>query len=206
MINSVYGKKMQNLRKIIRLVNNEKVFLKYTSRPTHITDRTFGKNYAAIHEIKQVLALNKPIYVGFTVLELSKWLMYDFHYRFVKKHFETELLFSDTCSLTYETKSKDVNEEMFKHKHLFYYPRDSKFFDQADKKIIGKMKDESEGKIIGEFVGLKLKMHSMKNFDGKESNTAKGVNIATEFNEFKDTLFNKKIIRYKMRRIQGKKT
>ena len=67
------------------------------------------------------------------------------------------------------------------------------------------MKEESEAKIIDEFVGLKSKMHSMKNIDGKESNTAKGVNIATEFNEFKDTLFNKKIIRHKMRRIQGKK-
>ena len=68
------------------------------------------------------------------------------------------------------------------------------------------MKDKSEGKIIGDFVGLKSKMYSVKNIDGKESNTAKGVNIATEFIEFKDTLFNKKIIRHKMRRIQGKKT
>ena len=67
------------------------------------------------------------------------------------------------------------------------------------------MKDESEGKIVGEFVGLKSKMHSMKNINDKESNTAKGVNIATEFNEFKDTLFNKKIIRHKVRIIQGKK-
>ena len=67
------------------------------------------------------------------------------------------------------------------------------------------MKDESEGKIIAEFVGLKSKMYSMKNIDGKESNTAKGVNIATEFNEFKDTLFNKKIMRHKMKRIQSKK-
>ena len=67
------------------------------------------------------------------------------------------------------------------------------------------MKDESEGKIIDEFVGLKSKMYSMKNIDGKESNTAKGVNIATEFNEFKDTLFNKKIMRHKRRRIQNKK-
>ena len=54
------------------------------------------------------------------------------------------------------------------------------------------MKDESAGKIIGEFVGLKSKMYSMKNIDGKESNAAKGENVATEFNEFKDTLFNKK--------------
>ena len=59
--------------------------------------------------------------------------------------------------------------------------------------------------LINEFVGLKSKMNSMKNIDGKESNTAKEVNIATEFNEFKDTLFNKKIIRDKLRRIQGKK-
>ena len=58
MINSVYGKKMQNLRKRIRLVNNEKGFLKYTSRPTHIADRTFGKNYAAIHEITNQFMLD----------------------------------------------------------------------------------------------------------------------------------------------------
>ena len=62
-----------------------------------------------------------------------------------------------------------------------------------------------EGKIIHEFVRLKSKMYSMKNIDGKESNTAKGVNIATEFNEFSDTLFNKKVVRHKMKRIQNKK-
>ena len=67
------------------------------------------------------------------------------------------------------------------------------------------MKDDSNGKIIGEFVGLKPNIYSMKNVDGKESNTAKGVNIATEFKEFKDTLFNIKVLRHKMRRIQGKK-
>ena len=90
------------------------------------------------------------------------------------------------------------------------YPEDSKsfhlFFDQADKNVIGKMKDESEEKIIDEFFGLKSKMYSMKNINGKQSNTAKGVNTATEFIEFKTTLFNKKIIRHKMRKIQSKKT
>ena len=86
MINSVCGKTMENLPKSInvRPVNNEKDFLKYTSRPAHITHKIFGKNYAAINEIKPVLTLNKPIYVGFNVLELSKWLMYDFHYSFTK--------------------------------------------------------------------------------------------------------------------------
>ena len=67
------------------------------------------------------------------------------------------------------------------------------------------MKDESEGKITDEFVGLKSNMYSMKNIDGKESNKAKGVNIATDFNEFKGTLFNRKVLRHKTRRIQGKK-
>ena len=67
------------------------------------------------------------------------------------------------------------------------------------------MKDASEGKMNNEFVGLKSKMYSTNNIDGEESNRAKGVNIATEFNEFKDTLFNKKAVRHKMRKIQGKK-
>ena len=85
------------------------------------------------------------------------------------------------------------------------YPKDSKFFDLTKNKVIGKMKDVSEVKINNEFVGLKSKMCSMKNVDGKESNTAKGVNIATEFDEFKDTSFNKKVVKHKMKRIQSKK-
>ena len=110
-IHSVYGKTMENLQKRtnIGLVNNEKDFLKYTSRPIHITHKIFDKNYAAIHKIKPVLMLNKPIYVGFTVLELSKWLIYDFHYNFIKK-IDAELLFIDTDSLTFEIKSEDVYE------------------------------------------------------------------------------------------------
>ena len=82
MINSAYGKTMENLlkRSNVRLVINEKDFLKYTSRPNHITHKIFAKNHAAIHEIKPVLTLSKPIYVGITVLELSKWLMYYFQY------------------------------------------------------------------------------------------------------------------------------
>ena len=107
MINSVYGKTMENSQKIInvRLINNETDVLKYNSRPTHITHKIFGKNYAAIYEIKPVLTFNKQIYVGFTVLELSKWLMYHFHYSLIKKHFDAEFLFTDTDSLTYEIKS-----------------------------------------------------------------------------------------------------
>ena len=71
------------------------------------------KDYAAIHEIKTVLILNKPTYVGFTVLDLRKWKMYDFHYNIIKKNFDAELLFTDTDSLTYEIKSENVYEDFF---------------------------------------------------------------------------------------------
>ena len=116
MINSIYGKIMENLRKRInvRLVNNEKDFLKYTGRPTYVTHKLFDEGYAAIHEIKPVLVLSKPIYVRFTVSELSKWMMYDFHYYFIKKNFNAELLFTDTDSLTYEIKSEYVYGDFFK--------------------------------------------------------------------------------------------
>ena len=84
MINSVYGKTMENLRKRInvRLVNKAEDFLKYTSKPTYITHKVFGKDYAAIHEIKPVLILYKEVFVGFTVLDLSKWKIHDFHFSF----------------------------------------------------------------------------------------------------------------------------
>ena len=119
------------------------------------------------------------------------------------------MLLTDRESLTYEIKLEDIYEDFFNRKHLFYfssYSEYSKFFDPTNKKVIGKMKDVPEGVIIDDFVGLKSKMDYMKNIDGKESNMAKGVNIATEFNEFKDTLLNKKVIRHKMKRNQSKKT
>ena len=133
--------------------------------------------------------------------------MEDFHYNFIKNNFDAELLFTGTDSLTYEIKSEAVYEEVFKHKHLFdfcNYPEDSKFFDPTNKKVIGIMTEVFKGKAVGEFVGLKSKMYTLKNIDCKESNIAKGVNIATEFIEFKDTLFNKKIIIHKMKLIQAK--
>ena len=120
-INSVYGKTIENLRKVInaRLVNNKKDFLKHSSRPTYVTHKLFDKDYAAIHEIKPVLVLNKPIYVGFTVLDLSKSNMYDFHYNFINKKFDAELLFTGTGSLVYEIKSENVYEEFLKWKDMF---------------------------------------------------------------------------------------
>ena len=133
---------MENLRKRInvRLVNNE-YLIKYTSKPTYITGNILGKDYAAIHEIKPVFILNKPIYVGFTVLDLNKWKMYNFHYNFIKKNFNAELLFTDTDGLTYEIKSENVYEEFFKWKDLFdfgNYSKDSEFLMRLIKKLLAK--------------------------------------------------------------------
>ena len=99
--------------------------------------------------------LNKPVYVGFTILDLSKWKMYDFHYNFIKKNFDAELLFTDTDSLTYEKKPGNIYEEFFKWKNLFdfsNYLKDSKFFDETNKKVIGKMKDEFRGVVVVGFI------------------------------------------------------
>ena len=120
----------------MRLVNNEKNFLR---------------------NIQAVQLTLLTISVGFTVLELRKWLMYGFHYNFIKKDFNAELLFTDTDSLAYEIKSKNVYKEFFKWKNLFDFSnhwKDSKFFDDANKNVIGKMKDEMGGAIIAEFIGL----------------------------------------------------
>ena len=80
----------------------------------------------------------------------------------LKKKFNAELLFTDTDSATYEIKSKNVYEEFFKWKDLFDFSNYSKFFNETNKKVIGKMKDEFGGVIVSEFVGLKSKMYSMK--------------------------------------------
>ena len=167
MISSVYGKTMKNLREFNVIVNNEKDFLNHTSRPTHITH----KNYAAIHEVKPVLAFNKPIYVGFTVQELSKWLMYDFHYNLLKKFWHWIVIYWDKQSYL-RNQIRRCLWKILKHKHNF----------SRDEMVVGKMKVKYNGISLNEFVGLKSKIHSMLSDDGKESNTAKAINIATQFN------------------------
>ena len=196
MINSVYGKTMENS---VKIVNNEKDFLKHVSKPTFIKWKIFDNCYATIHEIKTVLTLKKPIYVRFTVLELSKLLMYDFHHNFIKKHFDAELFFIDRDSITYEIKSEDVYEEFLStNKTLAIFQKILSF-------MIIKMKDEFKRIPIIKFFRLKSNMNCILSDDDKESNTAKGVNTAVELKEYEDTFLNKKVIRHKMKRIQSKK-
>ena len=119
--NAVYGKTMENMRKRIkiRIVKNAKDFIKYTIRPTCINWKVFGNNLATIHEKKISLTLNKPIYVEFRVLQLSKLEMYNFHYNFMIRKCNNKLLFTDTNSLCYKIYEKNPHKKMHKYKELF---------------------------------------------------------------------------------------
>ena len=100
LINSVYEKTITKKNEC-QGSKQQEGFFKIHLQINSYYSKIFDKNYASIHEIKPVLTLNKPIYLGFTDLKLRKWLMYDFHDRFIKKHFDAELVFTDTDSLTY---------------------------------------------------------------------------------------------------------
>ena len=88
MNSSTFCKIMENLRKIInvRLVNNAKDYKKWVSRPIFVSQKITDKDFVAIHEIKQVLTLDKPIYIGFSIIDLSKLLMYEFHFKDIKQN------------------------------------------------------------------------------------------------------------------------
>ena len=121
MINSVHGKTIENLRKRINviLVNNARDYKKYVSKPSFVSQKLFSKDLVVMHKIKPVWTLDKPIYVGFSVLDLSKIFIYDYHYNYSKRKFDAKLLFTDTDSLTYEIKTEDIYEDFYKDKDLF---------------------------------------------------------------------------------------
>ena len=206
---------MENFKKkmYVSLAINVKDYINCVSKPSFLIkiDKIFNKNFVAIHEIKPVLTLDKPIYAGFSILDLSKLLMYEVHYNYIKKNDANDnatLLFTDTDSLVYEIETDDVYEELYRNKNLFDfsdYRQDSKFFNPANKNVIGKMKDEFKGKIIHEFIGLKSNMYSLIDVDGKENKKAKGINKNVLKNknhiEYINFLINKKIIRNKIKRI-----
>ena len=108
--------------------------------------------------------------------------MCDYHYSYIKRKSDAKFLFTDTDNLTYELKTKeDIHEFFYKDKDVFYfsnYPKDSMFYDLTNMNKIGEIKDESEEKIGIEFVGLKSKIYSLFDVDGKEIRTGKGVNSA----------------------------
>ena len=215
MNNSVFGKTMENIRKRVdvRLVTDEKKLLKLTSKPTYVSSKIFNENLVAVHKIKETLTLNRPAYVGMCILDLSKTLMYDFHYKYIKEKYgqKAKLLFTDTDSLTYEIEAKDVYKDFFKDKDKFDnsdYPEYSPFFYKENKKVIGKFKDEAAGIPIIEFIGLRSKMYSYIKNNQKGGNTAKGIkkNVIKNnimHDDYKETLFNNKQMYHKMKTIRS---
>jgi hypothetical protein len=172
MNNAVFGKTMENLRKRqnIKLISDVWKLLKYVSKPGFVNSKIFNENLVAVHNVKEKLVLDKPIYVGFCILDLSKWLMYDFHYGYIKNKYgyHAQLLFTDTDSLCYEIKTEDFYQDMFDNKTLFDLSdiqADNlligKFRDDSNKKVIGVFKPEHVNSNIEEFIGLRSKMYSL---------------------------------------------
>ena len=217
MNNSVFGKTMENLRKRVdvRLVTDEKKLTKLASKPTYVSSKIFNENLVAVHKIKETLTLNRPAYVGMCILDLSKTLMYDFHYNYIKKKYgdKARLLFTDTDSLTYEIEAEDVYKDFWNDKDKFDnsdYPESSPYFDKTYKKVIGKFKDEAAGVPICEFVGLRSKMYSYMKDDQKGGKTAKGIKKNVIKNDikhenYKQTLFNEEQMYHKMKTIRSQK-
>ena len=215
MNNSVFGKMMENLRKRVdvKLVTNEKKLDKLTSKPTYVSSKIFNENLMAVHKIKETLTLNRPAYVGMCILDLSKTLMYNFHYNYIKKKYNdrAKLLFTNTDSLTYETETVDAYKDFWTDKDMFDnsdYPENSPYYCNTNKKIIGKFKDEACGIPITEFVGLKSKMYSYVKDNEKGGRTAKGIkknviNNNIRHEDYKRTLLNEEQMHHKMKTIRS---
>ena len=215
MNNSVFGKTMENIRKRVdvRLVTSKEKLSKLASKPTYVSSKIFNENLVAVHKIKETLTMNRPAYIGMCILDLSKTLMYDFHYNYIKHKYgnKAKLLFTDTDSLTYEIETKDAYKDFFKDKSKFDnsdYNKESPFYNTANKKVIGKFKDEAAGVPVVEFVGLRSKMYSYIKDNNKGEKTAKGIkkniiikNIKHE--DYKEVLFNSKQMHHTMKTIRS---
>ena len=216
MNNSVFGKTMENIRKRVdvRLITNEKKLVKMTSKPTYVSSKIFNENLVAVHKIKETLTLNRPAYVGMCILDLSKTLMYDFHYNYIINKYEdkAKLLFTDTDSLTYEIEADDVYQDFWNDREKFDnsdYPENSQFHDKTNKKVLGKFKDESNFIPICEFIGLRSKMYSYIKDNNQVGKTAKGIkkNIIKKditHENYKKVLFNNEQMHHTMKTIRSK--
>jgi hypothetical protein len=205
MNNSVFGKTMENIenRVDVRLVSTKEKGIKLSAKPNYSKTTIFDENLVAIHMKKTNLFYNKPIYLGFCILDLSKVLMYDMHYNHMKKRYgdKIKLLFTDTDSLCYFVETEDFFKDMLDNLDLFDnsdYPKDHFCYNTNNKKVIGKFKDEAGSKIIEEFVGLRSKLYSYKMFGEEDGHKkCKGVKKSVVENEithddYKECLFSRK--------------
>jgi hypothetical protein len=204
MNNSVFGKTMENIRKRvdIRLVTDETVAKKLAARPNYEHCTIFDENLVAIHMKRTMLKFDKPVYLGMCILDLSKTLMYDFHYNYIKSKYnnKAKLLFTDTDSLAYEIETddfyKDINPDIESKFDTSDYPQNhpSGIPTGVNMKVLGMFKDEACGKQIHQFVGLRAKLYSYKMVNGdehKKCKVKKKMLLKNQFQDYYNCLFTK---------------
>jgi hypothetical protein len=219
MNNSVFGKTMENVRKHKRLdlCTTEEEQIKCQSKFNFDGDPIiFNENLIGNFMKKTTVTLNKPIHIGFAVLELSKLIMYDFYYNTMKKKYgnKMKLLFTDTDSLCLGIETEDLFEDLKEIKSELdtsNYPENHPLYNKGNKAVVGKFKDEAGSKIITEFVGLRSKLYSYQIQDDIEDHKrCKGVKKSCvkhelSHNDYKDVLLNEKQKKCSFNILQSKK-
>jgi hypothetical protein len=201
--NSVFGKFLENVRlhKNIELVSNARKFLQLISKPHLESFKIVNEQTVLIDRLQTSVVFNKPIYAGFCILDLSKTLMFEFHYDVMmeKYHDRARLLYTDTDSLCYHIKTDDLYDDMMPMRDQYFdtsdYPHDHPLFSITNKKVLGMMKDEMNGKLIKEMVCLRSKMYSILCTDDEMSKlTAKGVKRSYVKKHLKHEMYLKTLI------------
>lgn len=219
MNNSVFGKQMENVRNRsnIKLIHNDdKKAVKYMSKFNMTDWDSVNDNTFIINMKKTKIIFDKPIIVGFAILELSKLLMYQFHYDVMKKAYgdKIRLCMTDTDSLLYEIQTDDFYADMLvmglqDKFDCSEYPEGHIFYSPVNKKVLGMFKDETAGEEISEFVGLRSKMYSyLLDGETKGHSRAKGISMAAKekqltHQKYVDALNNKVIFKADMTMIRS---
>ena len=208
MNNSVFGKTMEDVRrhKDGKICVNEKQKNKAVNNPRLKSWSIWGEEYGFFEFGKKEVVLNKPIQVRFSILDLSKITMYNYHYNYILPKYgsKAKLLFTDTDSLCYEIETEDLFEDMKNDSHMYdlsEFPKDFKtksdiqMYDDTNKKVLGKMKLETRNNIAVEFVGLRSKLYSLLLENGDDKKTCKGIKECVKRNKirhqnYKDTLLS----------------
>ena len=204
MNNSVFGKMMENIRKHrnIKLVTTEEKYLCTVMKPNFKSGVLFGENLVGCEIGKMKVVMNKPVYLGQAIRDLSKIVMYEFHYDYMVPKYDLEnlkLCYMDTDSLVYDIKTEDFYEDIADDVPARFdtsgYCPNRPIPVGLNKKVIGLMKDELGGKIMTEFVALRPKLYSYKVLDGSEDKKRKGIKKCVvkktlTFEDYKACLFH----------------
>ena len=218
MNNAAFGKTMENVRKHkdIKLVTTDKRRNRLVSEPNYHTTKWFSENLLAIEMKKAKVKMKKPIYLGLSILEISKTFMYEFLYDYMKPKYgdNVKLCYMDTDSFLMHIKTEDFYEDIAndveKRFDTSIYEVNRPLPTGQNKKVIRLMKDELGGKIMTEFVALRPKTYSYLTDDCEEDKKAKGtkkcvIKRRLKFNDYKDCLLNNEIMLKSQQRFKSEK-